>query len=79
MNTSHRLVNGSREPVGFLAVTNAPLAFDMYRDPNFFNCPTACGPFPVRRTISRPNNKRYVTGLINIWKPILFPIVKTQS
>ena len=39
MNTNHRLVNGSREPVRFLAVTNAPLAFDIYRDENFvFNC-----------------------------------------
>jgi oxalate decarboxylase/phosphoglucose isomerase-like protein (cupin superfamily) len=40
MNTSHRLVNGSREPVRFLAVTNAPLVFDIYRDEKFvFNCP----------------------------------------
>lgn len=29
LNTTHRLVNGSREPVRFLAVTNAPLAFDI--------------------------------------------------
>ena len=40
MNTMHRLVNGSREPVEFLAVTNAPIAFDIYRDANFiFNYP----------------------------------------
>ena len=39
MNTLHRLVNGRREPVTFLAVTNAPVVLDTFRDPNFvFGC-----------------------------------------
>ncbi|MFC2060227.1 cupin domain-containing protein [Chloroflexota bacterium] len=39
LNTWHRLVNGTREPVIFLAITNAPLAMDMFHNPDFiFNC-----------------------------------------
>ena len=39
MNSWHRLVNGRREPVTFLAVTNAPVVIDTFRDANFiFNC-----------------------------------------
>ena len=41
LNCWHRLINGSREPVKLLAVTNAPLVIDIYRNPEFvFNCPT---------------------------------------
>ena len=39
LNTWHCLVNGGREPVRFLAVTNAPVVIDMYRNLDFvFNC-----------------------------------------
>jgi quercetin dioxygenase-like cupin family protein len=39
VNTWHRLVNGSREPVVFMALTNAPLVMDIYYDADFvFNC-----------------------------------------
>lgn len=39
LNSWHRLVNGSREPILFLAVTSAPLIMDLLHDPEFiFNC-----------------------------------------
>lgn len=40
LNTWHRLINGGREPVKFLAVTNAPLMLDTIHNEDFvFNCP----------------------------------------
>ena len=39
LNTWHRLVNGSREPALFLAVTTAPQAMESFHDNEFiFNC-----------------------------------------
>ena len=39
LNAWHRLVNGSREPVVYLAVTSAPLTMDLLHDPDFiFGC-----------------------------------------
>ena len=35
LNSWHRLINGSREPVVFLAVTSAPLIMDLLHDPDF--------------------------------------------
>ena len=35
LNSWHRLINGGREPVKFLAVTNAPMVLDAYRNPEF--------------------------------------------
>ena len=70
MNTSHRMVNGGREPVKFLAVTNAPLLFDVVHNEEFlFNCPYnftdrysgADGFFNV-------GTKRYETGMQHIWE-----------
>jgi len=81
MNTSHRLLNGSREPVKFLAVTNAPLAFDMYRDANFiFNCPYSFADrFRGEEDYFNVGNKRYVTGLINIWETNFIPDIKNAA
>ncbi|HEX9454477.1 MAG TPA: hypothetical protein VGA27_08960, partial [Candidatus Binatia bacterium] len=69
MNTTHRLVNGSREPVRFLAVTNAPLAFDIYRDENFvFNCSYSFKDrYYGEEDYFEVGKKRYVSGMINIW------------
>ncbi len=40
LNSWHRLVNGGKEPVKFIANTNAPLFMNAARDPDFiFNCP----------------------------------------
>lgn len=39
LNSGHRLINGSREPVLFLAATSAPLMMDLLHDPEFiFSC-----------------------------------------
>jgi quercetin dioxygenase-like cupin family protein len=39
LNCSHRMINGSREPVLFLAVTSAPLMIDLLHDiPFVFGC-----------------------------------------
>ena len=39
LNCSHRMINGSREPVIFLAVTSAPLMIDLLHDiPFVFGC-----------------------------------------
>src|SRR5207249_6973497 len=79
MNTSHRLVNGSRESVRFLAVTNAPLAFDIYRDENFvFNCPYSFSDrFFGEDDYFEVGKKRYVSGLINIWETNFISDIKS--
>ena len=53
LNTWHRLINGGRQPVKFLAVTNAPLVMDVFHNEDFvFNCPyTFCGSLLGRRRI----------------------------
>jgi mannose-6-phosphate isomerase-like protein (cupin superfamily) len=35
LNSTHRLLNGSREPVVYLGVTSAPLLMDLTHDPDF--------------------------------------------
>jgi len=79
LNTAHRLVNGSREPVRFLAVTNAPLAFDIYRDQNFiFNCPYSFKDrYYGEDDYFEVGKKRYVSGLINIWETNFIPDIKS--
>jgi len=79
MNTTHRLVNGSREPVRFMAVTNAPLAFDIYRDENFiFNCPYSFSDrFYGEEDYFEVGKKRYVSGLINIWETNFIPDISS--
>jgi oxalate decarboxylase/phosphoglucose isomerase-like protein (cupin superfamily) len=81
MNTSHRLVNGGREPVKFLAVTNAPLVFDIYRNTDFiFNCPFS---FPDRyfgeENYFTVGQKRYPYGLINIWETNFISDIKSAA
>ncbi len=70
LNTWHRLINGARQPVKFLAVTNAPLMMDTIHSEEFiFNCPYvfserysgADGYFNV-------GQKRYESGMQHIWE-----------
>ena len=70
LNTWHRLINGGRQPVKFLAVTNAPLVMDVVHNEEFvFNCPYnfsdrysgADGFFNV-------GQKRYESGMQHIWE-----------
>lgn len=70
LNCWHRLVNGGREPVKFLAVTTAPIIMDLYQNLDFiFN-----SDFEFRERFTEEEDyfsgvgKRYKTGRINIWK-----------
>lgn len=81
MNTSHRLVNGGREPVKFVAVTNAPLAFDLYRNEDFiFNCAFS---FPERyhgeENYFHVGKKRYTYGLMNLWETNFISDIKSAA
>ena len=70
LNSWHRLINGARQPVKFLAVTNAPLMMDtIHSEEYIFNCPYvfsdrysgADGYFNV-------GQKRYESGMQHIWE-----------
>ena len=63
----------------FLAVTNAPLAFDIYRDENFvFNCPYHfTDRYYGEEDYFEVGKKRYVSGLINIWETNFIPDIKS--
>jgi mannose-6-phosphate isomerase-like protein (cupin superfamily) len=79
MNTSHRLVNGGREPAKYLAVTNAPLVFDIYRNEDFiFNCTQQ---FPERYhgedNYFEVGKKRYAYGKMNIWETNFIADIKS--
>ena len=70
LNCWHRLVNGGREPVKFLAVTTAPIIMDLYQNLDFiFN-----SNFEFRERFAEEENyfkdtgNRYKTGRINIWE-----------
>jgi mannose-6-phosphate isomerase-like protein (cupin superfamily) len=78
LNCWHRLINGSREPVKLLAVTNAPLVIDIYRNPEFvFNCPTIFSDrFAEEESYFKESSKRYKKGLhANIWETNFIPDV----
>ena len=70
LNTWHRLLNGGRTAVKFLAVTNAPLMMDVIHNEDFiFNCPHY---FSDRYTGATgyftEGQKRYETGMQHIWE-----------
>jgi oxalate decarboxylase/phosphoglucose isomerase-like protein (cupin superfamily) len=70
LNTWHRLINGGRQPVKFLAVTNAPLLMDVIHNEDFvFNCPYQ---FSDRYSGSdgffNVGQKRYEMGMQHIWE-----------
>lgn len=70
LNTRHRLVNGGREPVKFLAVTNAPLIMDTFHNLDFvFNSPiTFPDRFSGEENYFAMSQKRYVSGMRNLWE-----------
>jgi oxalate decarboxylase/phosphoglucose isomerase-like protein (cupin superfamily) len=70
LNSFHRMVNGGREPVRFLAVTNAPLIMDVFHNLDFvFNCSY---PFKDRYdgedNYFAVGNKRYELDRQHIWE-----------
>ncbi|NIO08686.1 MAG: cupin domain-containing protein [Deltaproteobacteria bacterium] len=81
LNTWHRLVNGGREPVKFLAVTNAPLILDHYRLPEFvFNCPFVFSDrYAGEEGYFNVTNKIYESGMSHVWETNFVPDVGTAK
>jgi oxalate decarboxylase/phosphoglucose isomerase-like protein (cupin superfamily) len=70
LNTWHRLLNGGRAPVKFLAVTNAPLMMDVLHNEEFvFNCPYSFSDrYRGTEDYFAQGQKRYEAGLQHIWE-----------
>jgi oxalate decarboxylase/phosphoglucose isomerase-like protein (cupin superfamily) len=70
LNAWHRLVNGGRQPVKFLAVTNAPLVMDVFHNEDFvFNCPyTFSDRYSGADGFFNVGQKRYESGMQHIWE-----------
>jgi oxalate decarboxylase/phosphoglucose isomerase-like protein (cupin superfamily) len=70
LNAWHRLINGGRQPVKFLAVTNAPLVMDVFHNEDFvFNCPyTFSDRYSGADGFFNVGQKRYEAGMQHIWE-----------
>lgn len=81
MNTSHRMINGGPEPVKFLAVTNAPLLFDIVHNEEFlFNCPYNFGDrYTGAEGFFNVGTKRYETGMQHIWETNFIMDIQSAS
>ena len=75
LNSWHRLINGGREPVKFLAVTNAPMIIDAYRNSEFvFNNPFVFSDrFAGEEGYFNVGQKRYASGNANVWETNFVP------
>ncbi len=81
LNSWHRMINGGKQPVKFLAATNAPIVMDIYHSEDFiFNCPYE---FTDRYTGEEDffsvGKKRYETGMQHIWETNFIPDVRSAS
>ncbi|MFQ5851571.1 MAG: cupin domain-containing protein [Candidatus Binatia bacterium] len=81
LNSWHRLVNGGREPVKFLAVTNAPMVMDMYRNAQFvFDCPfTFLDRYVGEEGYFAVGEKHYALGMQTIWETNFIPDVRAMA
>ena len=81
VNAWHRLVNGGREPVKFLAVTNAPLVMDVFHHVDFvFNCPYSfTDRYRGEADYFAMANKRYEAGRQHIWETNFIADVRSAS
>ncbi len=79
LNAWHRLVNGSREPVLLLAVTNAPVLMEALRNNDFvFNCDyNFTDRYTGQSDYFLASEKRYKEGLSNVWETNFVPDVRT--
>ena len=70
LNTWHRLLNGERTPVKFLAVTNAPVVMDVIHNEEFiFNCPyNFSDRYSGADGYFNQGLKRYESGMQHIWE-----------
>ncbi|MFC1943829.1 cupin domain-containing protein [Chloroflexota bacterium] len=78
-NARHRLVNGGREPVLFLAKTNAPIVMNTFRDMDFvFNCDYEfTTSFTGQADYFLATENRYREGAVPIWETNFVPDVRT--
>jgi len=81
LNAWHRLVNGGRDPVRFLGVTNAPLTMNAFRDPDFiFNCPYAfSNRYAGEDGFFAEGEKRYQDKFSNVWETNFIPSLKEAA
>ena len=70
LNSWHRLLNGGRTPVKFLAVTNAPVVMDVIHNEEFiFNCPyNFSDRYSGADGFFNQGLKRYESGMQHIWE-----------
>jgi oxalate decarboxylase/phosphoglucose isomerase-like protein (cupin superfamily) len=77
LNFRHRLINGGQEPVRFMAVTNAPVVFDVFHTPDFvFNCDYRfTDRYDAREGYFAVGDKRYQQGRhnSNVWETNFIP------
>jgi oxalate decarboxylase/phosphoglucose isomerase-like protein (cupin superfamily) len=81
LNTWHRLINGGRQPVKFLAVTNAPLVMDIVHNEDFiFNCPYEFADrYSGAEGFFNVGQKRYESGMQHIWETNFIMDVQSAS
>ena len=81
LNAWHRLVNGGRDPVRFLGVTNAPLTMNAFREPDFiFNCPYAfSNRYSGQDGFFEVGKKRYQDKFSNVWETNFIPSLKEAA
>jgi oxalate decarboxylase/phosphoglucose isomerase-like protein (cupin superfamily) len=81
LNTWHRLLNGGRTPVKYLAVTNAPLVMDVVHDEEFiFNCPyNFSDRYSGADGFFNQGKKRYESGMQHIWETNFISDVQSAS
>jgi oxalate decarboxylase/phosphoglucose isomerase-like protein (cupin superfamily) len=70
LNTWHRLINGGRQPVKFLAVTNAPLVMDIFHNDDlvFNNLFQFNDRYSAGDDYFKMGQKRYESGMQHIWE-----------
>lgn len=81
LNCWHRLINGGREPVKFLAVTNAPLIIDVFHNEDFvFNCPYWFSDrYAEQEDFFSVGKKRYEKGMQHIWETNFISDVRSAA
>ena len=81
LNTWHRLLNGGRTPVKFLAVTNAPLVMDVVHNEEFvFNCPyNFADRYSAAEGYFNQGHKRYESGMQHIWETNFITDIQSAS
>jgi oxalate decarboxylase/phosphoglucose isomerase-like protein (cupin superfamily) len=81
LNTWHRLINGGRQPVKYLAVTNAPLVMDVVHNEEFvFNCPFEfTDRYSGADSFFNVGQKRYESGMQHIWETNFIMDIQTAD